>query len=117
VRDTAAAFVESVAMPLRLAALAYPVGALVGAAMKNQVVGTFAEAEAFDEKTARKPASLGASQIAVQKAVKKGVMVSCGDGRFYVDRKAARRRFLRFALLWVVLPTALVGALFFSGLV
>ena len=79
-------------MPFRLAALAYPMVALGLLASRTSAVAEFERAGAFDESTARRPESLEVRRKLVQKAVAKKLLVAVGDGRFYVDRAATKRR-------------------------
>lgn len=98
-------------MPLRLTMLAYPAFFIVLAAKPSGVVGKYRKAGAISLDTARKPASVGVSERRwVDDAVRSGVLVAVGDGRFYVDMvafKRWRRKMLRiFAVVALILASA-----------
>lgn len=80
-------------MPLRLSLVVYPLFAFAVAMSQKGVASKFAEAGAISPETARKPSSLFVRDMdAVRSAARKGVLVSTGDGRFYVNQPVYRRR-------------------------
>lgn len=100
-------------MPLRLGMIAYPVVAMGMIAHKNAAIGTFADANAFSPETARKPESLKVDYRALRRAVKTGVLRPVGDGRYFVDERAWKRRFTRniavFGGIGLLLAAVLLG--------
>ena len=78
-------------MPMRLAALAYPAFAAGLFLSRLNAVAEFEKVNAYSPETARRPKSLQVRLKLVKKAVKKGLLIPMGDGRYYVDREAVRR--------------------------
>lgn len=88
-------------MPMRVGLIAYPLFLIVIAASKGGVVSKYAKAQAFSADTSRRPASLSIRDTnAVRAAVKRGLLINTGDGRYYVNQsKYRRRRRVTFAAL------------------
>lgn len=80
---------------MRIGLLAYPLLAMAVQLGKPSAVGAFERAGAISPETSRKPSSLEVPAKAVRRAVKKGLLVGVGDGRYYLDRSAVRRSDLR----------------------
>jgi len=78
-------------MPMRLGVLAYPAFVLMIQMTRPSAVPAFERVSAYDEATSRRPASLEVPHKAVARAVRKGLLVPVGDGRYYLDRDAVRR--------------------------
>ena len=97
-------------MPLRIGLLAYPLFMIAILGNQKSATARFLKAGATSPETARRPSSLNANADQVADAVKSGVLVPTGDGRFFVDlvRYRARRRVLIGAL---TIGFALVTAL------
>ncbi len=99
---------------IRLTALLMPLGMLALArSMGKNVPARFYEAKAFSAETSRRPASLGIDRAPfIADAVKSGVLVPVGDGRYYVNRPLYVRRRNR---LWIAATAAglLLGAVVF----
>lgn len=89
-------------MPLRLAALAYP--AFFGALYLSRpnAVAAFEKANAYSVETSRRPKSLEVPLKPLKKAVKKGLLIPVGDGRYYVNRAAVRRSDRKKILFFVL---------------
>jgi hypothetical protein len=98
-------------MPFRLGVLAYPLFITVIYAARPNAVAAFEKADAYSPETSRRPASIAVPQKTVTKAVRKGLLVATGDGRYYVDRDAVKRRDRR------LLAMAAIGGLVLTGLV
>ena len=104
-------------MPMRLGVMAYPAALIIMAiSAKGGNVPRLVEARAFAPDTARRPESVGIKGGAqtLAGAVRKGIVIDNGDGRFYVDMIAFRRRQKRMVSLFVtvaVLGAALVALL------
>lgn len=100
-------------MPFRIGAVAYPVALLMLARKMPSPLAAFRRAGACSPKTARRPASLGLSGAWLfEGAVRRGLIVATGDGRYYLDpqRDRAHRRKCRIAIAAVlVLTTPLVA--------
>jgi hypothetical protein len=95
-------------MPSGLGLLIMPVSILLLIRKDNGPVAKFARAGATSPESARRPASLDVQRMfLVQDAVKSGVMVATGDGRFYVDMPIYRRRRRRAAAIATLGATAI----------
>ena len=103
-------------MPLKLGMVAYPIVAMGMIAHKNAAVGPFADVNAFSADTARKPESLKVDYRAVRRAVKSGVLVAVGDGRYFVDQKTWKRRFMRNVVVFGGIGAAIAFVLFLPEL-
>lgn len=97
---------------LKLGMIAYPVVAIGLMAHKNAAIGPFVDADAFSAETARKPASLKVDYRAVRRAVRSGVLVAVGDGRYFVDEKRWKKRFMRNVVVFGGIGAALLGVVF-----
>lgn len=88
-------------MPIRLGLLVYPLFAFAVAMSQKGAASKFAEAGAVSLETARRPNSLGIMNLdSVRDAARKGILVSTGDGRFYINQPVFRwRRRLMWAWL------------------
>jgi hypothetical protein len=100
-------------MPLRIGLLVYPMFVMAIALGQRGPVGKFIRAGAVSPETARRPASLDIMYIdTVQAAVKRGILVRTGDGRYYVNLRVHHQRRRRIAIaLAVVTGAFLVFAL------
>ncbi|MBX3363851.1 MAG: hypothetical protein KF866_03715 [Phycisphaeraceae bacterium] len=102
---------------MKLTALLMPLAMLMLArSMGKSVPARFFDAQAFSVETSRRPAGLGIDRAPLlADAVKSGVLVPVGDGRYYVDRAVflRRRRRFRSAVLasGVVLGIVVYGVL------
>ena len=103
-------------MPLKLGMVAYPVVAMGMIAHKNAAIGPFTDVNAFSTDTARKPESLKVDYRAVRRAVKAGVLIAVGDGRYFVDQKAWKRRFTRNLIVYGGIGALICVALFLPEL-
>jgi hypothetical protein len=73
------------------------------AASQRGPVGKFLHAGAVSTETARRPSSLDIMYVdTVRSAVKRGILVATGDGRYYVDLHVYRRRQQRMKIVLVV---------------
>jgi hypothetical protein len=79
-------------MPMRIGLLAYPAFFIVLQIAKPSAVPAFEAVNAYTPETSRRPQSLEVKQKALRKAVKKKLLVPVGDGRYYLDRAAVKRR-------------------------
>lgn len=100
-------------MPYRIGMVVGPIMLIASArSMGKSVPARFYDVEAFDEATSRRPASLGVDRVAfINDAVRAGLLVPVGDGRFYVDRARFVRRRARNWFL-ATFAAVLVMALF-----
>jgi len=87
-------------MPFRIGVVAYPLFLVALMASRTSAVSEFEKAGAFDEFTARRPESLNVRRRLVVKALEKKLLIAVGDGRYYVDRAAVKRRDRNFMLTW-----------------
>ena len=78
-------------MPLRIATLAYPLMIAAVQFGKPSATAAFEDAGAVSAETSRKADSLRVPRKALARAVKKGLVVPVGDGRYYIDRAAVKR--------------------------
>jgi hypothetical protein len=80
-------------MPLRFGLLIYPLVIILMAWMRHSSpVSQFIKAKATSPETARKPSSVGVKHMELlERPIKKGVLVSTGDGRLYVNMQRMRR--------------------------
>jgi hypothetical protein len=69
---------------------------------RPSVIGEFDKVEAYTPETSRKPSSLGLTHKATKRAIAKKLLVSVGDGRFYLDRAAVKRSDLRSTTIMIV---------------
>lgn len=106
-------------MPYKFGALLYPsilLAVVVG--QSRTPAARFAKAGAFSPETSRRPSSLGVTGLGlIEHAVKTGVLVPVGDGRFYVDRARHRRRqtvTLTSLAVILLMPFALAGWVLFT---
>lgn len=100
-------------MPMRVAAMAYPLVAMALIARKNAAIGPFVDVDAFSPETARKPESLKVDYRSVRRALRAGVLVAVGDGRYFVDQRAWKKRFLRNAVVFGGIGAVFLGLVFF----
>ncbi|MEZ6233826.1 MAG: hypothetical protein R3B68_06515 [Phycisphaerales bacterium] len=93
-------------MPFRVGALAYPVALILLTRQMPSAASAFRKAGALSPKTARKPTSVGLSGVWLfEGAVRKGLIVPTGDGRYYLDAAKDRARQRR---LWAIVVGVLV---------
>ncbi|MCA9312045.1 MAG: hypothetical protein KDA21_12610 [Phycisphaerales bacterium] len=94
-------------MPFRVGVLAYPLFLMVIGASRADAVGPYERAEAYTPERSRRPESLNVPYKAIRRALKRGLLVAAGPGRYYLDRKAVARRDRNRLLLWgsVILST------------
>jgi len=99
-------------MPFRIGAVAYPIGLLLLARKLPSPVAAFRKASAYSVETARKPASLGLTGAWLfEGALKSGLVVATGDGRYYLDPvkdRARRKRFWAAAIGVMLVTTPVV---------
>lgn len=95
-------------MPLRLGAIALPIGLLLLARKMPSPLAAFRRANATAPETARKPSTLNLPAWSIEDAQRKGLIVSTGDGRYYLDvaRDRARRRVWSIAMIAAAVLTA-----------
>lgn len=88
-------------MPLRLGAIALPIGLLLLARKMPSPLAAFRRANALSPQTARKPSTLNLPTWSIEAAQRKGLVVPTGDGRYYLDpeRDRARRRSWSIAMV------------------
>lgn len=82
-------------MPLRVGLFAYPLMLFfLGVSAKGGGAGRFVSAGARSVETSRRPESLGirGGRDTLAGAIKRGVLVEVGDGRYFVDMTVYRRR-------------------------
>lgn len=79
-------------MPLRIGLVAYPAFLIALQLARPSAVGAFEKARSYTPETSRRPASLQVPLKAVRRAVRKGLLVPVGDGRYYLNQSAVRRR-------------------------
>lgn len=89
-------------MPFRIGLVMYPLAIAAWKLSRPSVIGEFDKVEAYSPETSRKPSSLGLSHKATKRAIAKKLLVSMGDGRYYLDREAVKRSALRSTLFMVV---------------
>jgi len=89
-------------MPLRLGAIALPIGLLLLARKMPSPLAAFRRANALSPETARKPATLNLPAWSIEDWQRKGLIVPTGDGRYYLDPARDRARRLR----WTIAMTA-----------
>ncbi len=92
--------------------VAYPIAVVLLAASRPSAIGAFEAVKAYTPETARRPQGLKVRLKSVAKAVRKGLLVPVGDGRYYVDRRAVRRQDARL-ILGAAITLGLVTALIF----
>jgi len=108
-------------MPARvgIGLLAYPLFLFGLFASRSSAVGEFERAGAIDASTSRRPESLSVPRSKVKKDLAKGLLVAVGDGRYYVDRAAVKRRDRKMVLIFggggAVVTAGIVAILFFAG--
>jgi hypothetical protein len=78
-------------MPLRIGLVAYPAFLLAIHLAKPSAVAAFEKARAYSPETSRRPTSLRVPRKAARRAIRKGLLIPAGDGRYYWDRRAVRR--------------------------
>ncbi len=93
------------------------VAAAVAARRRRKITGAFREAGALAAGKAVSRHELGLRSSAIlRRLVRTGVLVDCGDGRYYLDEEAEARahhmRVHRFTLLMTVLVLVLVAVWF-----
>lgn len=93
-------------MPFRLGLVAYPLAILAIAVTRRTAAGAFDDANAYDPDSSRRPESLGVSTRLANRAVAKGLLVPVGDGRYYLNKRRARRREVRLLALAILPPLA-----------
>lgn len=81
-------------MPYRIGLLAYPLFIFLTARQRNSAASKFLAAGAVSPETARRPESLAIPRNLglINDGVRTGVLVPIGDGRFYVNVPAYRKR-------------------------
>lgn len=94
---------------LKLGMVAYPLVAVGMIAHKNAAIGPFVDVNAFTPDTARKPESLKVDYRAVRRAVRTGVLVPVGDGRYFVDEPRWKKRFIRNLVVFGGIGALLMG--------
>lgn len=99
-------------MPMKLGLALYPLVAIGLIAHRSAAIGPFVDVDAFGPETARKPESLKVDYRAVRRAVRAGVLVPVGDGRYFVDQRAWKRRFTKQVAVFGGIGAVLVGAVF-----
>ena len=99
--------------------LAYPLFLLGLLGSRTSAVGEFERAGAVDEPTSRRPESLNVRRSKLKKDLAKGLVVAVGDGRYYVDQAAVKRRDRKMLLIFggggAVVTLGIVALLAFSG--
>jgi hypothetical protein len=90
-------------MPLRIGLIAYPLFMAWVLSSQKGAAARFIKAGATSLETARRPSSLRANADQVADAVKSGVLVPTGDGRYFVDLTAYRRR------RWLLIAALSIG--------
>lgn len=102
-------------MPIRIGLLTYPVLLAAAALGRPDAVSAFEAADAYSPESSRRPDGLGVPRKALHRAVRKGLVIPVGDGRYYLDRVAMKRADRKkltmlvvtgvsmLPLLWVVL--------------
>lgn len=78
-------------MPFRIGVLAYPLFLLALQLSKPSAVGLYEKAGATSPESSRRPESLEVPRKALRRAVRKRLLVSMGDGRYYLDTEAVSR--------------------------
>jgi len=100
-------------MPFRLGAIALPIGLLLLARKMPSPLAAFRRAGAVSPETARKPSSLGLNgRWTFEDAQKTGLIVSTGDGRYYLNHvmdRARRRKWSIIAITNAVFASALLA--------
>ncbi|MBK7405717.1 MAG: hypothetical protein IPJ41_14140 [Phycisphaerales bacterium] len=81
-------------MPFRVGLLLYPVFLLLTARTKNSAAAKFRSAGALSPETARRPESFDLPRTlgVIQDGVRRGLLIPVGDGRYYLDLGAHKRR-------------------------
>lgn len=107
-------------MPARvgIGLLAYPLFLLGLLGTRTSAVGEFERVGAIDEPTSRRPESLNVRRSKVKRDQAKGLLVAVGDGRYYVDQAAVKRRDRRMLLIFggggAVVTLGLMALLFLT---
>ncbi|UCD74560.1 MAG: hypothetical protein JSV91_12320 [Phycisphaerales bacterium] len=97
-------------MSLKLGAIAFPLFVLIMAAKQKGPVKKFLKAGAISPDTARKLASVEVKgPYYISGALKRGVIVATGDGRYYLDLPVYRRRRTRLLIVLVLIAVAIVA--------
>lgn len=100
-------------MPLRIGVLLYPAALVAIQLARPNAVVEFEKAEAFSPDSGRKPGGLGVPMKAVSRAVRRGMLVATGDGRYYIDRAALKRSDRITAALMTGATLGFLAALWF----
>ncbi|MFO0873529.1 MAG: hypothetical protein U0575_06105 [Phycisphaerales bacterium] len=80
-------------MPAGFGSIALPISILLMVLRQRGPVQAFVKAAAVSADTARRPSSLGIhSEYMIEPLVRSGLLVSTGDGRYFVDQRVVRRR-------------------------
>ena len=96
-------------LSLKLGAIAFPLFVLIMAAKQKGPVKKFLKAGAISPDTARKLASVEvAGPYYISGALKRGVIVAVGDGRYYLDLPVYRRRRKRLLTALGLIAAAVV---------
>ena len=96
-------------MSLKLGAIVFPLFVLIMAAKQKGPVRKFLKAGAISPDTARKLASVELKgPYYISGALKKGVIVAVGDGRYYLEVPVYRRRRRRLLTALALIGVAIV---------
>jgi hypothetical protein len=78
-------------MPMRIGLILYPLVPLILVGSQRGPISVFYRAGAISPETARRPQSVKAKGE-LDRSIKRGLLVPTGDGRYYVNVDAYRRR-------------------------
>lgn len=99
--------------PMRWLMLLAPVGLAITAMRNKTGVGKFIQEGAVSPETARRPQSIGIQRMFyIDSAIRKGVLLNAGDGRYFANMRRVRRiKRIRIATLLVAFGGGLALAI------